>query len=84
SIKGRLPTKDSHLFENENGFPLNSRTLRQDIYDILHQAGWNGKASPHVLRHSFATHLLENDANIMGVKEMLGHQSLSTTQVYTH
>lgn len=84
SIKGRLPTKDSHLFENENGFPLNSRTLRQDIYDILHQAGWKGKASPHVLRHSFATHLLENDANIMGVKEMLGHQSLSTTQVYTH
>ena len=84
SIKGRLPTKDSHLFENENGFPLNSRTLRQDIYDILHQAGWKGKASPHVLRHSFATHLLEGGAGLRVIQAMLGHESIATTEIYAH
>lgn len=81
---GRIPSPETFLFDNGKGSSLSTRMLRQDIYDILHQIGWKGKASPHVLRHSFATHLLENNADIMGVKEMLGHQSLSTTQVYTH
>ena len=82
--ENRILTPATPLFSGESGKPYNVRTLRRDIYSFLRSIGWEGKASPHILRHSFATHLLENDANIMSVKEMLGHESLSTTQVYTH
>ena len=84
SEAGRNSSGKNPVFLNEHGNAHDVRTLRRDIHDLLRSIGWEGKASPHVLRHSFATHLLENGADLMSVKEMLGHSSLATTQVYTH
>lgn len=66
------------------GKPLGRRSVQKAVEARLRAQGRKGKASPHVLRHSFATHMLDNGADLMAVKEMLGHASLSTTQKYTH
>lgn len=66
------------------GAPLGRRSVQKAVEARLRAQGRKGKASPHVLRHSFATHLLDHGADLLAVKEMLGHASLSTTQKYTH
>lgn len=74
----------SIVFVNSRGQRITTRSLRRLISDYAVKAGINKEVSPHVFRHSFATTLLNNEVDIRYLQELLGHSSISTTQVYTH
>lgn len=74
----------SAVFLNKNGTRLTSRSVGRLLRKYIGQAGLDPRASPHTLRHSFATHLLDRGADIRSVQELLGHRNLGTTQIYTH
>ncbi len=76
---GRAP-----VFTNRFGKRLTTRSVARMLEKYLLQTGLNTKTSPHTLRHSFATHLLDGGADIRSVQELLGHKSIVTTQIYTH
>jgi integrase/recombinase XerC len=73
-----------YLFVTGKGKKLYPSAVNSIVQAVLSREGFSGKKSPHMLRHSFATHLLNNGASLNSIKEVLGHSSLAATQVYTH
>ena len=75
---------DSPLITSEPGDALSRTTIQRIVKSELSRANVQGKKSPHVLRHTFATHLMNQDADMRNIQELMGHSSLKTTQCYTH
>ena len=83
-IKTKKNLPNEHLFENKKGNKLTPETVYAIVREYLSLVTTIDKKSPHVLRHTFATHMLNNGADLNAIKELLGHANLSATQIYTH
>ncbi|MHB9155880.1 MAG: tyrosine recombinase XerC [Endomicrobiales bacterium] len=83
-VPGVRPGQPAVLFVNRAGGRISARGARKTLHRWFALAGSRKKVSPHALRHSFATHLLDRGCDLRSVQEMLGHKSLVTTQIYTH
>lgn len=77
-------TDDTPVFINKTGYRLQTKMIRNVINEIVDKIELPKKVTPHMFRHSFATHLIENGADLRVVQELLGHASISNTQIYTH
>ena len=84
SLQRKHAVATDALFLNHNGTPLSDRSVRRILDKYVTSLAVHKRVTPHTLRHSFATHLLDNGADLRSVQELLGHVSLKTTQVYTH
>ena len=78
-----VKTNTNKLFLNNHGKPISRQGFFKILKKLLHEKGLNEEASPHTLRHSFATHLINRGADLRSVQEMLGHSDISTTRIYT-
>jgi len=82
-LKEQFPAA-KFLFLSKKGVPLYPAAVNRIVTSVLTEEGISGKRSPHTLRHSLATHLLNNGADLNSIKEVLGHANLAATQIYTH
>lgn len=85
--RNKLPIKkgnEDYLFLNRRGTKMTRAMIFTIVKDLAATAGIKKKVSPHTFRHSFATHLLENGANLRAIQQLLGHESITTTEIYTH
>jgi integrase/recombinase XerC len=82
--QGEKQGREAPVFTNRFGHRLTTRSVGRMLEKYLKETGLDRRTSPHTLRHSFATHLLDRGADIRSVQELLGHKSLVTTQIYTH
>ncbi len=76
--------EEQALFVGQRGKRISPRTVQQRLSRLAQEKGIHQRVHPHLLRHSFASHLLESSGNLRAVQEMLGHENISTTQIYTH
>jgi integrase/recombinase XerD len=83
-VRGTYKSKNDFLFVNRFGGQLSRQSVHKLVKELAEAAGISKNISPHTFRHSFATHLLEGGADLRAVQQMLGHSSISTTEIYTH
>lgn len=83
-LKAQIDAYSAGYTSDQKLFELNIRTVERDIKTLAARAGIDKKVTPHKLRHSFATHMLQNGGNVVAIQKLLGHTSLNTTQIYTH
>ena len=84
TLRNTLDIKTSHFFVTDKGNKLYEKFVYRKVNRYLSMVSSKQKKSPHILRHTFATHMLNNGADLNAIKEILGHENLSATQVYTH
>ena len=82
--RAEIPTNSNYVFLTERGKKIYEKLVYRIVNNYLSLVTTVGKKSPHVIRHTFATHMLNRGAELNTIKEILGHASLSATQVYTH
>ena len=78
------PAADAPVFPGRNGGPLSQRAVQIRMKLLAQKQGMFKNVHPHMLRHSFASHILESSGDLRGVQELLGHADIATTQIYTH
>ncbi len=82
--KAQAPTTDAPVFPGRGGKPISPRAVQLRLRQLAQRQGLFKRVHPHLLRHTFASHVLESSGDLRGVQELLGHADLGTTQIYTH